>query len=396
MKGGLIGIISTASMTALLFTPVLRPGTRHVPHWRIDLVSYGFHEGKLGDTHDYTSDTAVAASASIVALTINNLAPDSQLVRNYGYAEARWNFSLLLFDANSGKLLVKRGPWTAGLASQLFATSQGNFILDLHDYHDPGRKGGETLLLFSPTGEQLRELDLAPTSTNPQRHEWRALVSPTGKTVLVTLVDGDINRYKVLDANTLEEQFEGAQRSSDPAILAISDEQMLGGMPSEQKSSPPVLGAEGGSYIRPFRGAWRHLMDSSGNFVFLSEDRMAGLHRLGDMKGFLFTVITTDGTRIMSYTVQEHNVAISGGWPLVQSSDGSFVGCIFVLDSEAWLWQVLDMGPESTEVYIWALPNPTPEFTVKVKSQFKTHLAFSPQGLWLAIADGRYLRAIAP
>jgi hypothetical protein len=395
MKRRVISIISTVAFMALVLAPILLPDGRQRRHWSIDLVSYGFHVGVRGDAHDYISDAKVAASENVVALAMNYLAPGSQIVQNHGYAEARWNYFLLLFDENSGKLLVRRGPWTANLAFDLFATSQGNLILDLHNYHGPGRNGGETLLLFSPAGEQLRELDLPPASKNPERHEWSVSISPTRNTVLVTLSDGDVNRYEVLDANTLEEQLEGTQSSSDPAIVAISDEQMLGAMSSAQRSPSPVLNPEREFYIRPFHGTWQHVMDSSGDFVFLSEHRIAGLQELGYTSGFLFTVSTTDGTRIMSYTVQKHNVAISGGWPLVQSPDGAYIGCIFVLDSQAWLWRQLDMGPENTELYIWAPPNSIPVFTMKVKSQF-AHFAFSPQGSLLAVADEQYLRVVAP
>ena len=51
------------------------------------------------------------------------------------------------------------------------------------------------------------------------------------------------------------------------------------------------------------------------------------------------------------------------------------------------------MGPETSEIYIWAPPNPTPIFNLKVKSQFE-NFSFSPGGSWLAVADQRYLRAV--
>lgn len=203
-----------------------------------------------------------------------------------------------------------------------------------------------------------------------------------------------MNPYEILDANTLVEQFEGTRRSSDPAIAALSDEQMLGAVPSAQQSLSAVRTRESQFYIRPFHGTWQHVMDSSGAFVFLTEHRIAGLQDLDNMNAFLFTVSTTDGSQIMSYAVQKHNVAISGGWPLVQSSDGSHVGCIFVLDSQSWLWRLLDMGPVDTELYIWVPPNPMPVLNLKVKSQF-ANFSFSPQASWLAVADEQYLRVIA-
>jgi hypothetical protein len=393
MKRKAIRRILTLASIALLFAPILLPGPRG-PHWSIDLVSYGFHLREETDGRHYMSSSKVAASENVVALVMNNLAPGSQIgPPGREYAKTRWNYALLLFDANNGKLLARGGPWTADLEFDLFASSKGNFILDLHNYQGPGEKNGETLLLFSPEGKQLNELDLPPELTNSQGHVWTALISPARNTVLVSLSDGDMTRYKVLDANTLEERFEGTQRRSDPAIVAISDEQMLGAMPSAKPSSLPVTNQEHEFYIRTFQGTWRHLMDSATDFVFLSDHLMAGLEALDDAKGFIFTVSTTDGTRIMSYSFQKHDIAISGGGRLVQSSDGARVGCIFVLDPQAWLWRQLDMGPETSEIYIWAPPNPTPIFNLKVKSQFE-NFSFSPGGSWLAVADQRYLRAV--
>jgi hypothetical protein len=56
------------------------------------------------------------------------------------------------------------------------------------------------------------------------------------------------------------------------------------------------------------------------------------------------------------------------------------------------IWRELDMGPERAVLYVWAIPNPDP-LKVKVTNQFVSY-CISPDGSWVAIADGKTLRMI--
>jgi hypothetical protein len=143
----------------------------------------------------------------------------SSTPKTYTYLE--WSHSLLLFDANSGALLAQRDLGLAGLGVDLHATSQGNFILELDHLGSPSGGVKQTLLLFSPAGEKVKELDL-PTSTDPRETLWTTLMSPTRSTLLAR--QQEPARYEILDANSLEVRFAGAQANSDPAVVSIRDQ----------------------------------------------------------------------------------------------------------------------------------------------------------------------------
>jgi hypothetical protein len=174
------------------------------PKWSVDLVQHGFHTYESGSKHDYTTLTKVAATETVIALGMMNLSPTSRLTRPYGDASTRWDLSLLFFDAKTGKLLATRGSWRGDFAFTLFASSRGNFIVRLWNYHGQEGKRGERLLLFSSGGEQITDLFMEVPATDQNAHEWWGRISPSRSTLLLEQLRGGGVYGEILDAKHAE------------------------------------------------------------------------------------------------------------------------------------------------------------------------------------------------
>lgn len=372
--------------------------------WSINLRIYGYHRGELGNAYDYTSHTRIAASENVVSLAIDNLAPTSRITKPYGYAEASWTISLFFFDAHSGKLLAEAGPWTSGLAFQLFSNSQGNFLLHLwnHSLSSTQQKRGESLLLISPVGGLLKELplwDTASETDQAQRHDWRVLISPTRKMLLVSQSQGGGCHYELLDANTLAKQSEWNDvGDSYPTILAITDTQLMAVRKSTKQPQSSVSNEENEVVVRTFGGEWRRFGASTGSWKFLSDTTIAGLVEVpgkSDLgpNAYRLVVERDDGTSLLSAKIEEKDERLTLPEQIVTSPDARHVAGLFDLVSTWRIWRELDMGPERAVLYVWAVPNPEPVLKLKVNDQFANY-CFSPDGSWVAIADRMTLRMI--
>jgi len=365
----------------------------------IDLAQYGFHLGERGNQYDYISTAQVAASQNLGAVAMNKLSPTSRIEKPNGYLEALWDVFLLIFDAKSGKLTVKAGPWTGGFGFELFSTSQGNFLLHLWDYHaaNEGERKGEALLLISPSGEQLKELDLAPPVSG--RCGWRVQLSPSGKKLLLSSCANDHLRYEILDANTLSKQSEwDGTISREIVVVSISDNQLLGESQSAGPNGTTVTNKKCELFLRTVEGAWSPIRTSSCGWALLSDSLVANVEQIGDQykdltSGYRLVVARTDGSTLLSQTIQKnHSVTYASG-PLVTSPDGRRLAIPTASMSTLWLWRTLDMGPENFAIYVWEVPNPAPLLKEKVGGPF-AHYSFSPDGASIFIADRQTLKMI--
>jgi hypothetical protein len=397
VNGLLIVAFAAFSHTTILFAS----GIGH--QWSLDLVSYGFHQRESGNPrYDYTSSAHVAASENVVAVAIGNLSSMSDTGETYGL-DARWDVTLLFFDANTGKLRAKGGPWTGGLLFRISSTSQGTFLLHLwNPYSSSGEKQGETLVLVSPSGEQLKKIDLAPAVTDRgqrEQNDWGVLISPSRKTLLLVQTHADERHYEIVDANTLDKQSEWDGASGkDPGIIAISDKNLLGARQSAQQDRSNFANREYELFIRTLDGVWNPFRVSSGSWGFLSDNLVAGLQELANpgwkqANAYLLTVVRIDGAVVLSQKVQGKNRALTGGG-VIASPDGRHLAGLFDFTSIGWPWRDLDMGPEGAYVYVWSAPNPEPVLETRVSRNFDTNYDLSPDGSWICIADSHTLRVI--
>jgi hypothetical protein len=291
--------------------------------WSIDLVPYGFHVGG-GDESDYVSATRVAASENVVALAMQKLSPSSRIEKPGRYLQARWDVFLFLFDVKTGKLRAKSGPWTGSLAFEIFSTSQGSFLLHLWDYHSSRarEKPGEALLLISPSGEQVKELDLAAIS-DPELadRDWIVSISPSRKTLLLAEPRVDGRHYEIVDANTLRKRSEWTDAGrKNPAVFAVSDNELLGASQSVAQSEPAEAKGKYEFLVRTLDGPWRPFRKSNYTWQFLSDDLVAGFeeHRVesgAGTNGYRLIVSRTDGTNVLSQSIRENHHELSRSDP---------------------------------------------------------------------------------
>jgi hypothetical protein len=361
------------------------------PKWSVDLVQHGFHTYESGSDHDYTTLTEVAATETVIAVGMMNLSPTSRLTRPYGDASTRWDLSLLFFDAKTGKLLAKRGPWRGDFAFTLFASSRGNFIVRLWNYHGQEGKRGERLLLFSSGGEQITDLFMEAPATDQNAHQWLVRISPSRSTLLLEQLRGGGVYGEILDANTLNKLSEWTDNRRDaPGILDISDSHMLGVCDSANPGRAPMEKSRNALCIRTFDGPWRPFSAYSRD-AFLSDQVVVRLEDLEKEHGVRLTEMQIDGTALLSHAFQKRGYDLSSRTQITPSPDGRHFASVIV--SLWWFWRELDMGPEDIELYIWVLNEPEPVLKVKLASQID-ELSFSPDGTWLALEDWHTLRVI--
>lgn len=386
---------------AALLLPCASAAANLAHHQSIDLVKYGFHNGKRGDPYDYTSSASVAASKTVVALALQNLSPDSRITKPNGYDKVPWDVSLLFFDANSGKLMAKCGPWTGGLVFDLFATSQGRFVLHLTNLSTSrgSRKLTDALLLLSPSGALLKKLDLEPSTSELERlrhSDWGIVPSPSRDTLLVGQPLTIGHHYEILDANTLGKRAEWTDATNaDPTVIAASDKTLLG---IKKQSEPNISKGKNELFVRPLHGPWRPLLAVRHDWTLLTDNEVVGLEEVGAPSwgrgnSYRLLVVRTDGSNVLSREIRKKNEVFFGGWPIVTSADGSHFAAIISSQSVSWLWRTLDMGPGRSSLDVWAVPNPQPVLKLKVEDQFSS-FDVSPDGSWLAVADQRTLKIV--
>lgn len=215
------------------------------PGWSIDLKNYGYQEWKYKTGAADASDVQLAVSSNSVAVAVAN--PSSATDEDpLAVHRAQWNISLLLFDAATGRLLSKRGPWFGDRPFQLFSTSSGKFVLHLHHYNEANV--GETLVLVNPNSGEIKQLALPP-SVIGSKPEWNyLLVSSTGRTLLIRqTVQGGVH-YKLLETDTLHVFFEWTSPDAYALwTLGLSDAELLaigrswGGKRTDAKAARTAL-----------------------------------------------------------------------------------------------------------------------------------------------------------
>jgi hypothetical protein len=367
-------------LVVLGLTGVLHPLAAAPPGWSVDLKKYGYQEWLNSRGLANSSQLHLAAARSVVAVGLGNPTDKTRGDERTGaLPDANWEISLLLFDPTTGKLNSKRGPWTGDMSFELYSTSQGNLLLLLKHFHQATAEVGETLYLLSPTGDELKQIFLAPSIVNSTQTWSTFLVSPTGSSVLVAQVLADGIRYKLLNADTLEMKSEWTSdaSSTSPRVLAISDKGLLGHGASNLPHTTRPLGGDAKLYVGKFDGTWTPFTASldashtgygrfwiSNQLAFLSDDTIVGLSKKQDEANASLAVLRTDGTTVFSPTIPKLEPYTSLSGPVTVSQDGRYFAAGFT--HRPWLshlmldvWKLDDaIMPEELEFLVWPSSGP--------------------------------------
>jgi hypothetical protein len=369
------------SLLILGLSLVLSAQASNPQDWSVDLRKYGYKEWREAKALATSSQLRVAAAMGVVAVAVGNPPIKTQIDEHSDRPDANWEISLLLFDAATGKLNSKRGPWSGDMSFELFPTSQGHLLLLLQHFHQTIGEVGETLYLLSPTGDEVKKIFLAPSIVN-SRQTWSTfLVSPTGSSVLVAQALADGVHYKLLDADTLETKSEWTADagSKAPRVLAISDKEMLGRGTSKAPPTTRTVDEDPKLFVGKFDGMWTPFPASLnvthtglGRFwipnqvAFLSDNTIVGVSAKREAAAASILVLRTDGTSVFSPSLPrlEPNTSLSG--PVYVAQDGRSFAVGFT--HRPWLsrlmldvWKLDDtVMPDEVELIVWMSSEPIP------------------------------------
>jgi hypothetical protein len=388
VRSSILTVVLCAKFCA---TPLLAREQRH-PYWSVDLDQYGLSNGRPGTATASYSESIVAATDNYVAVAFDVKEPVGS--PPHLPAEAQSSLSLVIFDANNGKLSATCGPWIVSSWFNLWSTAGGSFLLHLTSLSDASPQGSETLLLVSPTCTELKRIRL-PYQENLAHHSWQILQSPSRHTLLLVEEHKDGNDYQLRGSDSLELERQWFEPNSKaPLIIAVSDKGLLGVLPrptSATSDASPIA-----DYYRTFDGAWRRL-PLSNYYSFLSDDALVGTTDSAAQSWSVskthVAAIRLDGTAIFSATVSSAGYHVARTSEILVSSDGDHFAFTLDLSGAGWFWGNLDMGPEHHSVYVWSASRPEPCAKIKLRSWLDLpSLAFAPGGSWFALLlDGSKL-----
>jgi hypothetical protein len=348
--------------------------------WSVDLKNYGYKEWRNSRSLFESSETALVVANNVVAVALGNPSNATQTsVQSDAYG-TNWEISLLLLDAATGKLNSQRGPWSGDHFFELFSTSRGNLLLLLRHAGQDHEEIGETLLLLSPNGDELKKLELSPSVVRSRKTWNRFLISSSGRTMLLeqTLEDGV--HCKLLDTDTLAVQSEWAveQGANLPSIIALSDKEFLGLGPPKGSRRPGAPQEGRDFFVRSFAGAWDPFpasLDLSQRFftpefrtsqlAFLSDDTIVGINVKRQASESPLVVSRSDGSNVFSPAIPklEANTSLTG--PVSVTPDGRYFAVGFT--HRPWLshlmldvWKLDDtFANDELVLVIWASGQPT-------------------------------------
>jgi len=367
--------------------------------WSADLSRYGMSRTRVEarqHTHTYDPKVTAASARGVVAVAFGM--PRASSLEAGGQSwDVPWDISLLLFDVANGKLLAKAGPWVGDFLFDIFATPQGNFLLHVRQNHTINQKYEETLYLLSPSGSELRKLQVQPAPQRVKGSGLHLVHSPSGATLLLGDPWEDSMRYRVLDTDTLESRFEWVEPwdSDPPYVEAISDREMLGGRGKEKTAEIPFVRTFGSDWekLRNWGPQSRATVEGSvinPHLLFLSEELLLGWE-LGTKKSdATVRIARKDGAAILSPTLPKPSHEISFPNSLILSQDGRYFA--FTGTHENWGSHVMldlmktDMTfwPDEEFLTVWeaSRAEPLAKFTLG-----KLYTPFSIQGICFAGDD---------
>jgi hypothetical protein len=358
------------------------------PHWSEDLREYGYSA-----EHPY-SDIALAASTDTIAVALNvNQDRDASPSTPRYFLDSDWKLSVLIFNADDGKLRATCGPWFDDSLFDLWATSNGNFLL----YQEPSASKRESsnshVLLLSPACEELKNVEL------PAR-DAELFTSPTQRTFAIEEQSGRNAEFEVRDAGTLSTRYKFRMDAEDPRAVAVSDEGLLG-------VKPVRLGLATGATTRFFyfdfqTQKWSEVPgpnapDSSGSVSFVSNGNFVKASSIGSLgtwaaTGIQISIYGIDGAAAFATEISRMNTNIASSSPFAVSLTGNYFGVMLSSYNVSSFWRFFDMTPGHDEVYIWSKKSEKPLVHIDAQSVSRhQQLAFAPDDLWFAFRSGKIL-----
>lgn len=358
------------------------------PTWSVDLKKHGFRGPRLGLVNDPGSLPYMAFSEGTVAVLFDQKAEEIPQKGTDVKTWLGWRLLGLFFDASTGELLAKR-TWVAYLPwpNSLLPTAGGNFVYLMTRFprpmHIPTSPSEiqlidgplpTTLLLLSPTGDELKRLELRVDETSKQS-QWQARISPSGKSLLMIHSENSSCQFLLLDADTLKQRATW-DTASCPVVEAISDKQML-----ISKSGHQLVGKFGDSLTDIALSAFK--------LQFLTDDSIVafGAAPWGD------AWITDSAGKLISrfhFDVSDpgHGGIRPGVLPPFVSHDGRRFGTI----SDQIVGPILFRKGERT-LYIWQEPGDSLAFTTQLRYSFSdgAQAALSSDGSRVVVLNSRKL-----
>jgi hypothetical protein len=368
-------------------------------NWSVDLSSYDLKAGGANASRNHKPTILVAATNGVVAVAWGRLAQPAAPGEPDNWWTKPWEVTLLLFDANNGKLKAKRGPWSSDSSFELHPTARGNFLLFLRHFHVAPQNPGETLYLLSSSGEELKKLDLLPSIGGSKTNWNEFLVSSNGGTVLLgqTLEEGV--HYRLLGSDTLETKFEWTrERGSDsPWIVALSDKELLGFRNPENQEKPRRADSERDVYVRSFDGPWRPLhatLDVSSHgwlgqglhptqLAFLSDSVVVGVNaKRKELEGSI-VVLQPNGTVLSPPVIPNLPDRTSLTGPVTVSAGGRYFAVGF--RHQPWMSHLLvdvmtmdiTFWNDDSLFLVWEASSPEPVARIPMGTDVRA-LSFSP------------------
>ncbi len=385
MKSQFITVLLLALSPSWLLRAEQRP-----PHWSVDLNKFGYFTGQPGTASTLSSDDAVAATDSYVAVALQNEEPATGPPK--ANAKPQSKLLLLIFAAGSGKLSATCGPWTINAGFELRSTASGNFLLHLTPLSETKPQRSESLVLLSPNCEQLKQILLQDQGTAKPRL-WQTLQSPSRKTLVLINEQGEGSHFELLDLESLDSKSKWFEHDSmAPKIIGVSDNGFLGVPPGPKSTvieSRPI--ADDYNYYRTFDGPWQRLPYSNCD-SFLSDDTLIctseSTPEPWKVSKTQIKAIRLDGTVTFSATVSGAGYHVWRNSDISVSSGGDHFAFTLDFAGAGWLWGTLDMGPEHHSIYVWSASRPEPSAKIKLVNWLDHPVlgfSFAPDGSWFAV-----------
>lgn len=373
-------------------------GTKTQQRWSVDITRYVYPRKRQAKKVQPYSNVYLAATDNYVGAASDVGDPTSGPLKS----------SLLIFDASSGKLHQKCGPWNGHMILGFWATANGNFLLTWEPFPET-RGAGAKLSLFSPSCTELQKFPL-PAFKGAAYVRWNVLLSPSRKTLLIIEREKATTRFTVCNADTFAVLSEWQQPESDVTIASVSDKGLLALeylKPADLDFSPAKV------FYRSFSSAsWHDLTDalvSTNQNVtasFLSNDIFVEGADIGNQgvcnpTEAQIEVRGVSGRLVSSATFSKdaHQVDFPLVGSLSLSADGRFFGDLLRFTNTGWFWCNFDMRLEHSYAYIWSSSTMKPAARIRLDSVFpELPLAIAPSGTWFAIVRGNDLsvRALKP
>jgi len=393
--------IGGLAMLSLVISPAGIPftATAGQQSWSVDLSAYGPRRERMDDGRNHDPIILVAATNGVVAAAWGNPPHPAGPGQRDNRLSDPWEVTLLLFDANNGKLKNKSGPWNGDFSFELNATAKGNFLLLLRHFHGARENPGETLYLLSSSGEELKKMDLSP-SIRLSKPDWNEFqISSSGRTVLLGQIREDGVHYRVLESDTLETKFEWTREAGSdfPWIVALSDKELLGFRKPMNQEQVHRADAECDLYVRSFDGPWRPLPESLDvshhgargqglhptQLAFLSDTVLVGVNaKRKDIEGSI-VVLQTDGTMLSPPVIPKLQDRTSLTGPVAVSAGGRYFAVGF--QHQPWISHLLldvmtmdiTFWNDDSLFLVWEASNPEPVARIPMGTDVRA-LSFSP------------------